>query len=260
MTKASSQTLPGLNFVSFSDGYDDGFKLSDNHEHFRSENKCHGSKALSELIKANSVEGFLITGVIEKIRLIMLLGAPITKIKGLCGVLGFEAPIISRKWKRLHVDSEKQEDKLSCKEKLEKQGLIEPWCSQVEVFSHPSVGCFVTHCGWNFTLESLVLGILVVCLPVKDISHLAIVKAPPVSFQRPFPNLPAREGGSSDKNLRTFVDEIEGGLSAGVDSARSIWTEPLDCPGGIGKVREQKKKLEECKREFKFNYLDFRKD
>ncbi|CAL5413936.1 unnamed protein product [Camellia sinensis] len=64
MTKASSQTLAGLNFISFSDGYDDGFKLSDNHEHFRSENKCHGSKALLELIKANSEEGFLITGVV----------------------------------------------------------------------------------------------------------------------------------------------------------------------------------------------------
>ncbi|GMP78164.1 hypothetical protein CsSME_00034211 [Camellia sinensis var. sinensis] len=64
ITKASSQTLAGLNFVSFSDGYDDGFKLSDNHEHFRSENKCHGTKALFELIKANSEEGFLITSVV----------------------------------------------------------------------------------------------------------------------------------------------------------------------------------------------------
>ncbi|KAK6789770.1 hypothetical protein RDI58_013570 [Solanum bulbocastanum] len=44
-------------------------------------------------------------------------------------------------------DGEKMEDKLSCKDELEKQGKIVNWCSQVEVFKHPSVGCFLTHCG-----------------------------------------------------------------------------------------------------------------
>ncbi|THG01448.1 hypothetical protein TEA_023636 [Camellia sinensis var. sinensis] len=64
MAKASSSTPDGLTFVSFSDGYDDGVKLSDNLEHFRSENKLRGSKALSELIKARSEEGFPVTGVV----------------------------------------------------------------------------------------------------------------------------------------------------------------------------------------------------
>lgn len=56
------------------------------------------------------------------------------------------------------------------KEKLPKgyvasKGLVVTWCRQVEVLAHESIGCFVTHCGFNSTLETLSLGVPVVGMP-----------------------------------------------------------------------------------------------
>ena len=60
---------------------------------------------------------------------------------------------------------EEAEDLIKNKSKEEEQGLIVPWCSQVEVLCHNSVGCCVTHCGWNSTLESMAAGVPVVACP-----------------------------------------------------------------------------------------------
>jgi hypothetical protein len=44
--------------------------------------------------------------------------------------------------------------------------VMKNWVPQAEVVRHEAVGAFVTHCGWNSTLEAIMSGLPMICWPL----------------------------------------------------------------------------------------------
>ncbi|KAL8475807.1 hypothetical protein ACS0TY_028460 [Phlomoides rotata] len=50
-------------------------------------------------------------------------------------------------------------------ERVKNQGRMVGWAPQQQVLSHPSVACFISHCGWNSTMEGIGNGVPFLCWP-----------------------------------------------------------------------------------------------
>ncbi|KAJ3673843.1 hypothetical protein LUZ60_005835 [Juncus effusus] len=51
------------------------------------------------------------------------------------------------------------------KERVKGRGIIVDWCNQEKVLAHHSIACFVSHCGWNSTMEGVKNGVHFLCWP-----------------------------------------------------------------------------------------------
>ncbi|XVF16739.1 hypothetical protein REPUB_Repub10bG0058100 [Reevesia pubescens] len=50
-------------------------------------------------------------------------------------------------------------------ERVAARGQMVGWAPQQKVLAHPSIACFISHCGWNSTIEGVSNGIPFLCWP-----------------------------------------------------------------------------------------------
>lgn len=53
-------------------------------------------------------------------------------------------------------------------QRTQNRGLVfENWAPQAEILRHSSIGGFMSHCGWNSTLEAIMAGVPIIAMPMR---------------------------------------------------------------------------------------------
>ncbi|CAN6221672.1 unnamed protein product [Urochloa humidicola] len=138
------------------------------------------------------------------------------------------------------------------------RSMVVAWSPQERVLAHPAVACFLTHCGWNSTLETVAAGVPVVAFPqwgdqCTDAKFLVDELRMGVHLRAPLRREAVREavdavvagpeadamranarawsgaaraavapGGSSDRHVQAFVDEVSRRARGGQAEASAV--------------------------------------
>uniref|UniRef100_A0A1D1XCC6 Limonoid UDP-glucosyltransferase n=1 Tax=Anthurium amnicola TaxID=1678845 RepID=A0A1D1XCC6_9ARAE len=100
------------------------------------------------------------------------------------------------------------------------KGVVVGWSPQERVLAHPSTACFLTHCGWNSTIECLASGVPAIAFPqwgdqVTDAKFLVEVYGVGVHLRSKAPRLASGKGPSFTRaDLERCIEEVTRGPRA----------------------------------------------
>ncbi|XP_078443707.1 gallate 1-beta-glucosyltransferase-like [Wolffia australiana] len=115
------------------------------------------------------------------------------------------------------------------------RGMVVQWSPQEAVLRHPATACFITHCGWNSTLECLTAGVPAIAFPqwgdqVTDAKFLLDV------FQMGVHLKPSKAQSFTREDVSRAVAEVVHGPRAGEMRANAAKYKELTAaavaPGG----------------------------
>ncbi|RDY01127.1 UDP-glycosyltransferase 73C2, partial [Mucuna pruriens] len=100
--------------------------------------------------------------------------------------------------------------------------VIRGWAPQVLILSHPAIGGFLTHCGWNSTLEAICAGVPMVTWPLfgdQFLNEKLIVQILRVGV-RVGVEVPVKWGEEEEKGLLVKKEEVEKAIGELMDETR----------------------------------------
>ncbi|GJM93221.1 hypothetical protein PR202_ga09765 [Eleusine coracana subsp. coracana] len=117
-------------------------------------------------------------------------------------------------------------------ERTKERGLVlKSWAPQVDVLNHRATGAFVTHCGWNSTLEGVTAGLPLLCWPMyaeQKMNKIFIVEEMKLGVELKGYDKEIVEAEEVETKVRYMMDS-EGGraLRERAESAKNRATEAL---------------------------------